>query len=127
MKLFSRILILTGLVFGSLCLRSAVASSLQGDAPTLTWKEVTPVTQLPPRTFFASTFDPVSNKVLVFGGSDASGQLDETWTFDGRTWTQIQTDVAPGPRAAAAMAYDSATQRVVLFGGFVGFTLLNDT
>src|SRR5262249_52571407 len=107
--------------------RPTIAFSGTSDAPILTWKKVRPAVQLPARTFFASTFDPISNKVLVFGGSDASGQLDETWTFDGETWTQVQTSVTPGARAAAAMAYDSATQKVVLFGGFAGFTLLNDT
>ena len=28
---------------------------------------------------------------------------DETWTFDGKTWTQVQTSVSPGPRSAALM------------------------
>jgi N-acetylneuraminic acid mutarotase len=94
----------------------------------LAWEQLTPATNLPGRAFFASAFDPVSDKIVVFGGTDASGQqLDETWTYDGNTWTQVATNGSPGPRAAAAMAYDRKTQQLVMFGGFVGFTILNDT
>jgi len=93
----------------------------------LTWKQVNLPGGLPARSFFATAYDPVSQKIVVFGGSDASGQLGDTWTFDGDSWTEIQTSPAPGTRAAATMAYDSATQKIVLWGGFVGFTFLNDT
>src|SRR5207248_770118 len=52
--------------------------------------------------------------------------LNDTWSFDGTTWTQITTQPAPPARAAAQMTYDSVTQKVVLFGGFNG-TYLSDT
>jgi len=55
------------------------------------------------------------------------GYLNDTWTFDGVTWTQVATNTPPPARAAAQMAYDSVTQKVVLFGGFDGANYLGDT
>jgi len=103
--------------------------AVAGDAPpVLSWEELTPATNLPARSFFASAYDAVSGKIVVFGGLDSTGQqLDETWTFDGNSWSQVETTVSPGPRAAAGMAYDRQTQKLILFGGFVGSTLLDDT
>jgi len=52
--------------------------------------------------------------VVMFGGEDATGHLDDTWTFDGTTWTQIspwkQQNVA-GPGAPALRAYEHPTRR----------------
>src|SRR5512135_1697438 len=80
--------------------------SLASDASTLTWTKVKPTQALPPRGGFATAYDPVSKKVVIFGGADATGVLNETWTFDGTTWTQVQTTVSPTARSSAAMAYD---------------------
>ena len=37
------------------------------------------------------TYDATSKKVLLFGGFSDSGYLNDTWTFDGATWTKIET------------------------------------
>ena len=63
----------------------------------------------------------------MFGGFDGNGYLNDTWTFDGVTWTQVTTDTPPPPRTAAQMAYDSVTQKVVPFGGYNGRNYLGDT
>ena len=60
----------------------------------------------------------------MFGGFDGNGYLNDTWEFDGITWTQVATNTPPPARAAAQMAYDSVTQKVVLFGGFDGANYL---
>jgi len=41
----------------------------------------------------------------------------ETWTWDGRTWTQTHPAISPSARQGGSMAYDAARQRVVLVGG----------
>src|SRR5262245_5601777 len=104
------------LAFSALLLFATSAFSSGADAPNSTWTEVTPSNGLPARAFFATAYDPVSRKVVVFGGSDASGQLNDTWIYDGNSWIQVPTPVAPGPRAAAAMAYDLSSRKIVLFG-----------
>ena len=63
------------------------------------------------------TYDPASGKVIMFGGDNGTTYLNDTWSFDGTTWTQIATQSAPPARTAAQMTYDSVTQKVVLFGG----------
>ena len=61
--------------------------------------------------------------------STSSGSfLNDTWTWNGTTWTQQFPTTSPPARDAASMAYDSGTGQLVLFGGddsSGGF--LNDT
>jgi hypothetical protein len=42
---------------------------------------------------------------------------NDTWTWDGTTWTKQQPAANPPPRADASMAYDTLRGVVVLFGG----------
>ena len=57
----------------------------------------------------------------------ATSYLNDTWVFDGSTWRQVSTPVAPPPRAAAAMSYDRIAGTLVLFGGFDGSQYFGDT
>lgn len=44
---------------------------------------------------------------MLFGGyaSNLGGNLDDTWEYDGTTWTKIMPALSPGPRSSAMMAY----------------------
>src|SRR5207244_1638764 len=68
--------------------------------------------------------DPVSKRVVLFAGFDAAGYLDDTWTFDGTTWTREAPPLSPSARAAASIAYDAVAHRLVLFGGYDGTSYL---
>jgi hypothetical protein len=58
----------------------------------------------------------------------ATGQLDQTWEWDGTNWLRRLPAQSPlPPRADAALAYDVARARVVLFGGQRSGAYLNDT
>ena len=61
-------------------------------------------------------YDAARGRVLMFGGTNAEGQLGDTWAWDGTFWTQV-ADTGPTPRLGHAMAYDSARKQVVLVGG----------
>jgi N-acetylneuraminic acid mutarotase len=53
--------------------------------------------------------------VVLFGGTDANNNLlNDTWTWDGTSWTQHNV-LSPPPRYGASMAALNGT--VVLFGG----------
>jgi hypothetical protein len=91
------------------------------------WIELSPNNPPPARSSLAMTYDPVSGKIIAFGGFDGTGYLNDTWSFDGTSWMQIATQSAPPARAAAQMTYDSVTQKVVLFGGYDGTNYLGDT
>jgi hypothetical protein len=97
------------------------------DTSTLTWTKLKPMKRLPARALFASAYDPISKKVVVFGGNNSQATLNDTYTFDGQAWTKVKTKVAPPARAAAMMAYDRRIRKLVLFGGASGFLRLNDT
>jgi Galactose oxidase, central domain/Kelch motif len=88
---------------------------------------LSPSTPPSPRSYLAMTYDAVSGKIIMFGGYDGSTYLNDTWTFDGVSWTRAVTRISPPPRANAQMAYDSVTRKVVLFGGYNGTNYLGDT
>src|SRR5256885_9111786 len=73
--------------------------SLAVDPSALTWKKLKPTNGLPPRAAFASAYDPISKQVVVFGGNNNQTNLNDTYTFDGKTWTKVATSVAPPARA----------------------------
>ena len=52
------------------------------------------------RAASAMAYDPVSQKIILFGGFDYANYLNETWIFDGLTWTKLNTPTAPSGRAA---------------------------
>lgn len=58
----------------------------------------------------------------------ASNVLDQTWEFDGSTWTLRTPATRPPARDSHAMAHDIARGRSVMFGGWDAFfTHLVDT
>ncbi len=63
--------------------------------------------------------DSARNETVMFGGysTASSSALDDTWTFDGTTWTQKSPATVPPRRDTYAMAYDSTRNVTTLFGG----------
>ena len=60
--------------------------------------------------------DPATGDAVLFGG-DASGVTNQTWTWNGSTWTEEFPTTSPSPRMDSSMAYDPVTGDIVLFGG----------
>jgi hypothetical protein len=91
----------------------------------------------PPARFGAAmTHDAATNTIILFGGFGAGSTggccfaLNDTWSFDGSTWTQLAGPTgpagcggalpcsnSPSGRLLTGVAYDDAAQRIVLFGG----------
>ena len=110
------------------CLSIAfAASAAAAQFSFLDWIQLSPNDSPPARSYLALTYDPVSGKIIAFGGFAGTSYLNDTWSFDGTSWAQIATQSAPPARAAAQMTYDSVTQKVVLFGGYDGTNYLGDT
>src|SRR5947209_9769531 len=95
------------------------------------WNRLQPPQSPPARTSGSLVYNPQSKTLILFGGDThtaPNGLLNDTWSFDGTTWTQLQPQHQPPPRYDGAMAYDPINHEIVLFGGFVdqvGF--VNDT
>lgn len=109
---------------GFTLLQTAVAETWTWDGAT--WTKANPPASPSPRINTAMAYDAATRQVVLFGGftvdptTGALSPTDETWVWNGTTWTKGTPAAAPSPRAGAAMAYDSARQRVVLFGGYGG-------
>ncbi|HIE69915.1 MAG TPA: hypothetical protein EYP98_06940, partial [Planctomycetes bacterium] len=80
------------------------------------WAQLTTASSPSVRRDHAMTYDSARGKVVMFGGYD-SGDVNDTWEYDGVDWTQVTTASSPGARRAHAMAYDIARGKVVMFGG----------
>jgi Kelch motif/Galactose oxidase, central domain len=95
--------------------------------PAPAWTQIQTAKSPPKRAAMAMAYDPVSQKVVVFGGYTSNGYLNDMWTFDGTSWVKERTSSSPSPRAAGNMAFDAHAKKLVLFGGFDGKHYLGDT
>lgn len=46
----------------------------------------------------------LGNEVVLFGGNETGTLLNDSWTFDGTSWTQVSVSNPPPARLDAAMA-----------------------
>jgi len=67
---------------------------------------------------YGMAYDSQNDVTVMFGGRDEDGQnYDETWLWDGSTWTQAFPALSPPAHAHHGMVYDESRNRVVMFGG----------
>lgn len=64
----------------------------------------------------AAAYDPVRQRLVLFGGFSRGGYNNETWAWDGRSWTLTDT-TGPSARNWPQMAWDARRRVLVLFGG----------
>lgn len=94
----------------------------------------------PPARFGASmAFDAARGVIVLYGGFATAGSathagaappptpLGDTWTWDGRSWTQQHPVHPPPPRGESAMAFDTPRGQIVLFGGKGATTIYSAT
>lgn len=69
-------------------------------------------------------YDPRSGHIILFGGGHEDDEkllgtywLNDTWLFDGETWTQLQILAAPLSRYRGISFYDKVRQSIVIYGG----------
>ncbi|NTV62184.1 MAG: hypothetical protein HGA65_01435 [Oscillochloris sp.] len=63
-------------------------------------------------------YDEARGQVVLFGGRGYGGEyLNDTWTWDGNSWTQLNPANSPTARSRHSMAYAATEQRIILFGG----------
>jgi len=104
---------------------------------TTTWTNVTPILgpAPEPRSAFGMTYDPIRNKVVVYGGNvvrvqccgwyDNFGFIGDTWEWDtiSKSWEYKPADsLGYIGRAGSRMAFDPTRNQVVLFSGQLYFT-----
>ena len=94
------------------------------------WSSSSPAGPLPgARQYASAVYDPVSARMVVFGGVNTSVLNNEVWaqTFGaGAAWTEITPAwTPPAARCDASAIYDPVRQRMLMFGGTNG-TNFND-
>jgi hypothetical protein len=85
---------------------------------TNTWSECKLDRQPPPRANSQLAYDPVSKKVVLFGGDQLDQTVADTWTFDGTRWTQKKPALSPSPRAGHALLWLPMAKKLLLLGGY---------
>jgi cysteine-rich repeat protein len=83
------------------------------------WRLRTPAQDTPPFRFgHAMAYDPVRDRLVMFGGHDGTNVRQDTWEWDGTDWEDVTPASGnPGPRYYHALAYDPLRNRIVLYGG----------
>jgi hypothetical protein len=89
------------------------------------WTELTPAGTPPrARSGHSAVYDPVRDRMVVFGGFSGSSYCNDTWTLalgGTPTWTMLApTDTLPSARDGHSTIYDPVRDRMVVFGGYDG-------
>jgi hypothetical protein len=91
-------------------------------AGSMAWVDLAPI-GVPPseRSDHAATYDPVRDRMLVFGGAMANGTLtQEVWSLQmtGLVWTKLApSGQQPPARDGHLMLYDPVRDRMIVMGG----------
>ncbi len=88
-------------------------------AQPVQWSVLSPESAPAARSSSGLVYDSAQGVSILFGGTIGFAFQNDTWKWDGTTWTQ---DVFGGPSARSypGMAFDSVRGVTVLFGGFNG-------
>lgn len=100
------------------------------------WLALSPAGTAPTARFHhAAVYDPNSNELIVFGGSDcATGYFNDIWILSNAngqggtsTWTQLfPNGPSPVARQGASVIYDSVNNIMTIYGGDAGGTPFGD-
>lgn len=76
----------------------------------------------PPRKDAALVYDPVRDRVVLFGGNAGGLNATQVWEWTGNSWIAASTQAgpAPAPRSQMGAAFDAVRAEVVIFGGLSG-------
>ena len=115
-------------MFGGADATGPTSSTLAWDRTLQVWFQLTqPVTPTARVGHATTTASGQSAGIYLFGGLSGSAYRDDTWYFDGSTWTNISVGAAPPPRLGAGLAAEPAGSSLLLFGGYDGVAWLSDT
>ena len=87
------------------------------------WKQVKTANAPTPRSGPCVVYDESRGVCVLFGGWDQKNGnklMNDTWEYDGKNWTKINTKTLPGGRYWHNIFYDRIRGRVVMYGGLTG-------
>src|SRR5204863_1309331 len=94
-------------------------------APSPAWTPLAPTGTKPAaRHGHTTIYDPVRDRLVVFGGRDVIGLRNDVWELSlsgAPAWTQLApSGTPPTARGDASAIYDPVRDRMIVFGGFDG-------
>ena len=98
----------------------AVSSTWSFDGSS--WKQLHPASTAPAREGAGMVYDTALGKVVLTGGAGMSSntELNDTWTWDGSSWSRLSGISAPAARQDFGLTYDPAAGQVLMMGGSFG-------
>ncbi len=91
-----------------------------------TWTAIRETQSADQRYWSTYSVNTSSGDITVFGGTNRSGLLGDTWVIRGGEWVQLSPTVHPEARELAASTYDPINEVTLLFGGSNGLRQFND-
>lgn len=82
------------------------------------WTMLSPPMSPPARSSHAMAYDPIRERTVLHGGRESGGLLglDDTWEWDGTTWTPVTPLGVPPRLSQHRMVFDPLRQRVIAIG-----------
>lgn len=101
------------------------APLVQSQTATPSWTQLSLVGSLPVgRYAHTAVYDPVNNRLIVFGGQAVTTVLNDVWVLSNAngqggpsSWTRLAPAGGPSVRAYHSAVYDPASNRMIVFGG----------
>jgi hypothetical protein len=99
---------------------AAIVGAVATSTAVAQWTLMSPATSPGTRMGAAMATDPFGGRVVMFGGVGGTSlgtSSDETWSYDGTTWTLLSPTQRPAARLHMDMVFDSSRGVFVLYGG----------
>lgn len=109
----------TVLLFGGRDRTTVFGDTWEWDGIAKSWTRLQPALSPPARSMHAMAPDPSSGRILLFGGTNGTATLSDTWEWSGKdgTWTNLQPPASPSCSASPSMAADPVRRKVFLCDG----------
>jgi len=115
-------------IANTVAMRDAALGILNGKVAPPTWLQLSPTGSAPVARYGQSAImDSAHDVMTVFGGSDWTGGLNDTWVLGGADgkrgtprWYQLAAVGAPPVASYSTGMYDPASDRMILYGGATG-------
>ncbi|MCX6768009.1 MAG: hypothetical protein NTY90_04770 [Candidatus Micrarchaeota archaeon] len=92
------------------------------------WTDRNPSTAPSPRYGMKMVYDPLSGRIILFGGTNGTNVFSDTWAYNysDNTWTLLSPAASPPALYHYSMAYHGSNQSIFLFGGTNGTNVFNE-
>jgi Galactose oxidase, central domain len=82
------------------------------------WKQVVTAHKPPARFLHTMAYDPINQRVVMFGGNGGIKILNDTWLWNGSDWLPAPKQTTPPDYyTGAGMGYSATLRKMVLFSG----------